>query len=49
MPTNVQNFQINALPAHVLYVNQVDGPFTTLGAAKAAAQSGDTIVVGPGT
>jgi hypothetical protein len=49
MPTNVQNFQINAVPAHVLYVNQVDGPFTTLGAAKAAAQSGDTILVGPGT
>jgi len=50
MPSNVQNFQINAVPAaHVLYVNQVEGPFTTLAAAKAAAQSGDTIVVGPGT
>jgi hypothetical protein len=41
---------INAVTAgHVLYVNQADGPFTTLAAAKAAAQSGDTIVVGPGT
>jgi hypothetical protein len=50
MPSNVQDFQINAVPAaHVLYVNQVEGPFTTLAAAKAAAQSGDTIVVGPGT
>jgi hypothetical protein len=50
MPANTQNFQINAVPAaHVLYVNQADGPFTTLAAAKAAAQSGDTIVVGPGT
>jgi hypothetical protein len=50
MTANAQNFQINAVPAaHVLYVNQVEGPFTTLGAAKAAAVSGDTIVVGPGT
>jgi hypothetical protein len=50
MPANVQNFQIKAVTAaHVLYVNQAEGPFTTLGAAKAAAQSGDTIVVGPGT
>jgi hypothetical protein len=50
MPANAQNFQINAVPAaHVLYVNQAEGPFTTLAAAKAAAVSGDTIVVGPGT
>src|SRR5689334_5216224 len=50
MTANAQNLQIHAVPAaHVLYVNQVEGPFTTLGAAKAAAVSGDTIVVGPGT
>lgn len=50
MPANAPNVQINAATAaRVLYVNQADGPFTSLGAAKAAAQSGDTIVVGPGT
>src|SRR5712671_6306916 len=50
MPSNAQNFRINAVPAaNVLYVNQAQGPFKTLGAAKAAAQPGDTIVVGPGT
>ena len=50
MPSNAQNFQINAVPAaNVLYVNKAQGPFKTLGAAKAAAQPGDTIVVGPGT
>lgn len=35
--------------AHVLVVDQTNGPFTTLAAAKAEAQSGDTIVVSPGT
>jgi hypothetical protein len=50
MSANAPNVQINAATAaRVLYVNQADGPFTTLAAAKAAAQSGDTIVVGPGT
>ena len=35
--------------ARVLVVDQTNGPFTTLAAAKAEAQSGDTIVVSPGT
>jgi hypothetical protein len=35
--------------SHVLVVDQANGPFTTLTAAKAAAEAGDTIVVSPGT
>lgn len=50
MNSSGQKLQNKALPrARVLYVNQTDGPYTTLGAAKAAAQAGDTIAVGPGT
>ncbi len=51
MSSTAQKVQINAVPnaPKVLYVNQAEGPYTTLGAAKAAAQSGDTVVVAPGT
>jgi hypothetical protein len=51
MNSTGQSIQINAVPnaPKVLYVNQSEGPYTTLGAAKAAARGGDTIVVAPGT
>src|SRR5690242_17818907 len=51
MSSGKLNAPITALAgsAHVLVVDQTNGPFTTLAAAKAEAQSGDTIVVSPGT
>src|SRR5215813_6873431 len=51
MNSSVSSPQPNAIPnaPKILYVNPAEGPLTTLTAAKAAARSGDTIVVAPGT
>lgn len=50
MNTGIQYWPVNPIfnSRRVLFVDQTQGPFTIPQLAKSAAQSGDTIVVGPG-